>query len=67
MCFITVEDNKSKDRESTSTQNGQQQSNSGAHISGQATDQVGYQSKSTSYTTHHMLTIILLSMVVLNM
>ena len=55
MCFITVEDNKSKDRESTSTQNDQQQSNSGAHISGQATDQLGYQSKSTSISHNSVI------------
>ena len=31
LCYITVEDKKLKDRESTSTQNDDQQSNSGAH------------------------------------
>ena len=63
--MITVEDNKSKDRESTSTQNDDQQSNSGAHVTtGQATDQLGYQSKLNIHLTqlNHILTIILLSM-----
>ena len=63
LCFITVEDNKSKDRESSSTQNDDQQSNSGAHVSGQATDQFGYQSKLNIHLTQFscILTIILLS------
>ena len=62
--FITVEDNKSKDRESTSAQNDDQQSNSDAHVTGQATDQLGYQSKLNIHLTqlNRILTIILLSM-----
>ena len=69
VCFVTVESNKSKDRESTSTQNDDKQSNSGAHVSGQATAQLDYQSKLKIPLTqfNHILTIILLSMVVLNM
>ena len=45
LCYITVEDNKSKDKESTLTQNGDQQSNSGVHDSDQAIVQMVYQSK----------------------
>ena len=40
LCFITVEDKKLKDEESTSTQNDDQQSISDAHTSGQATVQL---------------------------
>ena len=40
LCYITVEDKKLKDRESTSTQNDDQQSISDAHTSGQATVQL---------------------------
>ncbi|XP_041379171.1 serine/threonine-protein phosphatase 6 regulatory ankyrin repeat subunit C-like [Gigantopelta aegis] len=40
---LTKEDNKSEDRESTSTQNGDQPSNSDVHSSGQATAQLDYQ------------------------
>ena len=65
LCYITVEDNKSKDRENTSTQNDDQQSNSGVHASDQTIAQLDYKSKLNTHLTH-ILTIILLSMVVLN-
>ena len=70
MCYITVEDNKSKDKESTLTQNGDQQSNSGVHDSDQAIVQMDYQSKLNIICItqlSHILTIILLIMVVLYM
>ena len=44
-CFITVENNKSKDKESNSTQNGDQQCVSGGNASSRATVQRDYQSK----------------------
>ena len=50
-CYITIEDNKSKDRESTSTKNGDQQSNSGVHASDQAIAQLDYQSKLNIHLT----------------
>ena len=61
MCYIIVEDNKSEDRESTSTQNGDQPSNSDVHSSGQATAQLDYQSKLNIHYTQlsHILTIII--------
>ena len=61
LCFITVEDKKLKDRENTLTQNDDQQSNSGAHSSCQATVQLGYQSKLNIHLTQFnlILTIIL--------
>ena len=43
--FITIEDNNSNDRESTSTQIDNQQSISGVHASSEATVQLGHQSK----------------------
>ena len=45
VCFITVESNKSKDKESNSIQNGDQQSVSGGNASSQATVQRDDQSK----------------------
>ena len=68
MCYITLEDNKSKDRESTSTQNDDQQSNSGVHASDQARVQLDYQSKLNVHLTQlsHILTIKLLTMVTVN-
>ena len=64
MYFITVEDKKLKDRESTSTQNDDQQSNSDAHTSGQATVQLDYKSKLNLHLTqlNRILRIIILSM-----
>ena len=69
LCYITVEDEKLKDREITSTQNDDQQSNSGAHPSCQATVQPGYQRKLNIHLTqlNIILTIILLRMVVFDM
>ena len=45
VCFITVENNKSKDKESNSIQNGDKQSVSGGKSSSQATVQQDYQCK----------------------
>ena len=45
VCFITVENNKSKDKESNSIQNGDQQSVSGGKSSSRATVQWDYQSE----------------------
>ena len=45
VCFITVENNKSKDNESNLIQNGDQQSVSGGNSSSRATVQRDYQSK----------------------
>ena len=68
LCYITVEDEKLKDRESTLTQNDDQQSNSGAHVSGQATAQLGYQSKLNIHLTQlNLILTITLTMVMLDM
>ena len=47
--FITIEDNKSNDKESTSTQIDNQQSISGVHASGEAIVRLGHQSKLNIY------------------
>ena len=47
--FITIEDNNSNDKESTSTQIDNQQSISGFHARDQATVQQGQQSKLNIY------------------
>ena len=49
MHFITIEDNKSNDRESISTQNDDQQNISGVNASSQATVRLGHQSKLNIY------------------